>query len=96
MKILTTTTIEFSKKVFTADWIVGYDDGMSLSSTTLEFDSEEERRKELEKDYEKDDIDIDTDNHDYGWEFGNKTVTGTITVEVIENDDGKIVVRQKK
>ena len=42
------------------------------------------------------DIDTSEDVQDIGWEFGTDTQTITTKVEVIENDDGTIIVRQKE
>lgn len=98
MKILTTTELTVTKTVYTADYIESYSDGMPLSTSRYEYDSPEERLADLKKDYEDDEIDIDTseDVQDIGWEFGTDTQTITTTVEVVENDDGTIIVRQKE
>ncbi|MBO7694367.1 MAG: hypothetical protein J6T10_17275 [Methanobrevibacter sp.] len=67
-----------------------------MSTTHNEYESEEERLKDLSG-YDKSELDIDTseDVQDIGWEFGENTVSFDVTVEVIENDDGTITVRQK-
>lgn len=98
MKILTTTELTVTKTVYTADYIESYSDGMPLSTSRYEYNSPEERLADLKKDYEEDEIDIDTseDVQDIGWEFGTDTQTITTTVEVVENDDGTIIVRQKE
>ena len=97
MKILTTTNLTITKKLYTADYIESYSDGMPLSTTHNEYESEEERLNDLSKDYDKSELDIDTseDVQDIGWEFGESTMSFDVTVEVIENDDGTITVRQK-
>lgn len=97
MKILTTTNLTITKKLYTADYIESYSDGMPLSTTHSEYESAEERLKDLSKDYDKSELDIDTseDVQDIGWEFGENTVSFDVTVEVIENDDGTITVKQK-
>ena len=97
MKILTTTNLTITKKLFTADYIESYSDGMPLSTTHNEYESAEERLNDLSKYYDKSELDIDTseDVQDIGWEFGENTVSFDVTVEVIENDDGTIAVRQK-
>lgn len=96
MKILTTTNLTITKKLYTADYIESYSDGMPLSTTHNEYESAEERLKDLSKDYDKSELDIDTseDVQDIGWEFGENTVSFDVTVEVIEND-GTITVKQK-
>ena len=94
MKILSTQTIECKKTVYTADWIDGYSDGSPLSSTTMEYESKEARLAGLAE-YDKTEIDIDIDRHQYGWQFGHKSVLFHVTVEVIQDDDGNISVRQK-
>ena len=94
MQILSTQTIECKKTVYTADWIDGYNDGTPLSSTTMEYESEQERLDGL-KEYDKLEIDIDPNRRQYGWEFGHKEVVFHVTVEVIQDDDGNISVRQK-
>ena len=70
---------------------------MPLSTTRNEYDSAEERYNDL-KEYGDEMLDIDTseDVQDVGWEFGTDTQTITTTVEVVENDDGTIIVRQKE
>ena len=97
MKIITTTNLTITKKLYTADYIESYSDGMPLSTTHNEYESAEERLKDLSKDYDKSELDIDTseDVQDVGWEFGENTVSFDVTVEVIENDDGTITVKQK-
>ena len=72
MKILTTTNLTITKKLYTADYIESYSDGMPLSTTHNEYESAEERLKDLSKDYDKSELDIDTseDVQDIGWEFG--------------------------
>lgn len=97
MKILTTTKLTITKKLYTADYIESYSDGMPLSTTHNEYESAEERLKELSKDYDKSELDIDTseDVQDIGWEFGENTMSFEVEVEVIENDDGTIAVKQK-
>jgi len=97
MKILATTELTVTKTVYTADYIESYTDGMPLSTTRHEYDSAEERYNDL-KEYGDEMLDIDTseDVQDEGWEFGTDTQTITTTVEVVENDDGTIIVRQKK
>lgn len=97
MKILTTTKLTITKKLYTADYIESYSDGMPLSTTHNEYESAEERLKDLSKDYDKSELDIDTseDVQDIGWEFGENTMSFEIEVEVIENDDGTITVKQK-
>lgn len=97
MKILATTELTVTKTVYTADYIESYTDGMPLSTTRKEYDSAEERYNDL-KEYGDEMLDIDTseDVQDIGWEFGTDTQTITTTVEVVENDDGKIIVRQKE
>jgi hypothetical protein len=97
MKILATTELTVTKTVYTADYIESYTDGMPLSTTRKEYDSAEERYNDL-KEYGDEMLDIDTseDVQDEGWEFGTDTQTITTTVEVVENDDGTIIVRQKK
>lgn len=94
MQILSTQTIVCNKTIYTADWIDGYSDGAPLSSTTMEYESEEARLAGLEE-YDKSEIDIDIDRHQLGWQFGHKSVVFHITVEVIQDDDGNISVRQK-
>lgn len=97
MKILATTELTVTKTVYTADYIESYTDGMPLSTTRHEYDSAEERYNDL-KEYGDEMLDVDTseDVQDEGWEFGTDTQTITTTVEVVENDDGTIIVRQKK
>ncbi|MBR4794728.1 MAG: hypothetical protein IK038_14020 [Bacteroidaceae bacterium] len=97
MKILATTELTVTKTVYTADYIEEYSDGMALSTTHNEYDSNQERYEDL-KEYGDEMLDIDTseDVQDIGWEFGTDTKTITTTVEVIENDDGTITVRQKE
>lgn len=97
MKILATQELTVTKTVYTADYIEEYSDGMPLSTTRDEYDSAEERYNAL-KEYGDDMLDIDTseDVQDIGWEFGTDTHTITTTVEVVENDDGTIIVRQKE
>lgn len=97
MKILTTTELTVTKTVYTADYIESYSDGMPLSTTRKEYDSAEERYNDL-KEYGDEMLDINTseDMQDIGWEFGTDTQTITTTVEVVENDDGMITVRQKE
>ena len=97
MKILATTELTVTKTVYTADYIESYSDGMPLSTTHNEYDSKQERYEDL-KEYGDDMLDIDTseDVQDIGWEFGTDTQTITTKVEVIENDDGTIIVRQKE
>ena len=97
MKILTTTELTVTKTIYTADYIESYTDGMPLSTTRKEYDSAEERYNDL-KEYGDEMLDIDTseDVQDVGWEFGTDTQTITTTVEVVENDDGTIIVRQKE
>lgn len=97
MKILATTELTVTKTVYTADYIESYTDGMPLSTTRHEYDSAEERYNDL-KEYGDEMLDIDTseDVQDEGWEFGTDTQTITTTVEVVENDDGTIIVRQKE
>ena len=97
MQVLKTETIECEKTVYTADYIDGYDDGMPLSSQTMEFDTPEERLADLKaNNFGDDEIDIDTDEHGHGWEFGQYTHTFKVTVEVVQDDDGNIRVTQKK
>ena len=97
MKILATQELTVTKTVYTADYIESYSDGMPLSTSRVEYDSAEERYNAL-KEYGNDMLDIDTsdDVQDIGWEFGTDTQTITTTVEVVENDDGTITVRQKE
>lgn len=97
MKILATTELTVTKTIYTADYIEEYSDGMPLSTTRKEYDSAEERYNDL-KEYGDEMLDIDTseDVQDEGWEFGTDTQTITTTVEVVENDDGTIIVRQKE
>lgn len=97
MKIITTTNLTITKKLYTADYIESYSDGMPLSTMHNEYESAEERLKDLSKDYDKSELDIDTseDVQDIGWEFGENTVSFDVSVEVIENDDGTITVKQK-
>ena len=97
MKIIAIQELTVTKTVYTADYIESYSDGMPLSTTHAEYDSAEERYNEL-KEYGDDMLDIDTEaeEHEYGWEFGTDTQTITTTVEVVENDDGTIIVRQKE
>ena len=97
MKILATSELTVTKTVYTADYIEEYSDGMALSTTRNEYDSAEERYNDL-KEYGDEMLDIDTseDVQDIGWEFGTDTQTITTTVEVVENDDGTIIVRQKE
>lgn len=94
MQVLSTQTIECKKTIYTADWIDSYSDGVPLSSTEMEYESEQERLDGL-KEYNKTEIDINTDRYQYGWEFGQKEVVFHVTVEVIQDDDGNISVRQK-
>lgn len=96
MKILTTTNLTITKKLYTADYIESYSDGMPLSTTHNEYESAEERLKDLSG-YDKSELDIDTseDVQDIGWEFGENTMSFEVEVEVIENDDGTIAVKQK-
>lgn len=97
MKILATTELTVKKTVYTADYIEEYSDGAPLSTTHNEYDSVQERYDAL-KEYGDEMLDIDTsdDVQEVGWEFGTDTHTITTTVEVIENDDGTISVRQKE
>lgn len=95
MKILATQTVDCQIKVYTADWIESYSDGMPLSSNRVEYESPEERLAELEG-YDESQIDIDVDKREYGWEFGYDVKTVKVTVEVVQDDDGKITVRQKQ
>lgn len=97
MKILATTELTVTKTVYTADYIESYSDGMPLSTTHNEYDSKQERYEDL-KEYGDEMLDIDTseDVQDIGWEYGTDTQTITTKVEVIENDDGTIIVRQKE
>lgn len=95
MKILAIQTVDCQLKSYTADWIEGYSDGMALSSSRMEYDSPEERLAGLEG-YDESQLDIDVDNHEYGWEFGYEVKTVKVTVEVVQDDDGKITVRQKQ
>lgn len=96
-KILTTSELVIEKTIYTADWIESYEDGMPLSSSRMEYDSDEERLADLKKDYADDEINVDTsdDVRDIGWEFGQYTTTMKVIIEVVEVD-GKITVRQKK
>ena len=97
MKILATQELTVTKTIYTADYIEAYSDGMPLSTTHVEYDSAEERYDAL-KEYGDEMLDIDTsdDVQDIGWEFGTDTQTIMTTVEVVENDDGTIIVRQKE
>lgn len=95
MKILATQTVDCQIKVYTADWIEAYSDGMPLSSNRMEFETPEERLAELEG-YDESQLDIDVDKREYGWEFGYDVKTVKVTVEVVQDDDGKITVRQKQ
>lgn len=95
MKILATTELTVTKTIYTADWIDGYSDESPLSSTTMEYESEEARLAGLTE-YDKTEIDIDITRHQYGWQFGHKTVLFHVMTEVVENDDGTIIVRQKE
>ena len=97
MKILDTTKLIVTKTVYTADYIESYSDGMALSTTHNEYDSNQERYEDL-KEYGDEMLDIDTSEsvQDIGWEFGTDTKTFAVTIEIIENDDGTISVRQKE
>ena len=95
MKILATTELTVKKTIYTADWIDGYNDESPLSTTTMEYESEKARLAGLAE-YDKTEIDIDINRHQYGWQFGHKTVLFHVMTEVVENDDGTIIVRQKE
>ena len=93
MKILATDELVISRTVYVADYIT-YDDGCPLSTTRNEYDSEEERLEAL-KEYGNDMLDIDTDEHEYGWQFSTATQYFKVTIEVVQDDNGKIIIRQK-
>lgn len=95
MKILATDEVVIGKTIYVADYITSYDDGCPLSTTRNEYDSEEERLEAL-KEYGDDMLDIDTDEHEYGWQFSTERRYFKFTIEVVQDDDGKITVREKE